>query len=349
MLRQFASNEKYKKIAWSEKSRIMNVSERTLRRWRNIDMSPKMQKERQQSKGKKPKISESDANEILQILNQKRKNFEAVSLKDVQHIVKDTFHGLWEPCKETCRRFLNKNNWVCIKVQSRNPESEADDKEEKIRTFLDQIKQIIQTNNLEPGNVHIMDETGLYSNAVAPTTWTPKEDKAAYVKNSGSKRRDTLVVTLTGNGAGHVYFIQHEKAQYRKLPEGKIEIVQKGISGMSINEMKKWVESFSLYAKQGDLLIMDNLAAHKNNEVLEMLEAKGINVIFLPPYCADRLSVLDNCFFAVFKAYWYKSCDKKLTVDEKKDAAFKLFCDLVSTGVGKRMFDKCGYNQLFQT
>ena len=48
-----------------------------------------MQKERPQSKWKKSKISESEANEILQILDQKQKNFEAISLKNVLFTLKD--------------------------------------------------------------------------------------------------------------------------------------------------------------------------------------------------------------------------------------------------------------------
>ncbi len=37
----------------------------------------------------------------------------------------------------------------------------------------------------------------------------------------------------------------------------------------------------------GDIVIMDNLSAHKNVRTLELMEAKGIQVRFLPAYSPD--------------------------------------------------------------
>ena len=39
--------------------------------------------------------------------------------------------------------------------------------------------------------------------------------------------------------------------------------------------------------KKGDILVMDNLAAHKNKETLSLLEEAGVEVLFLPPYSPD--------------------------------------------------------------
>lgn len=37
----------------------------------------------------------------------------------------------------------------------------------------------------------------------------------------------------------------------------------------------------------GDLVVLDNLSAHKRRSVLELIEAAGAAVIFLPPYSPD--------------------------------------------------------------
>ena len=37
----------------------------------------------------------------------------------------------------------------------------------------------------------------------------------------------------------------------------------------------------------GDIVVMDNLAAHKNSEVLEQIRAAGAYVLFLPPYSPE--------------------------------------------------------------
>ena len=40
-------------------------------------------------------------------------------------------------------------------------------------------------------------------------------------------------------------------------------------------------------AKAGDILVMDNLSAHKDGEALRLLEEAGIEVRFLPAYSPD--------------------------------------------------------------
>lgn len=37
----------------------------------------------------------------------------------------------------------------------------------------------------------------------------------------------------------------------------------------------------------GDVVVMDNLAAHKDGKVREMIEAAGARIIFLPPYSPE--------------------------------------------------------------
>lgn len=39
--------------------------------------------------------------------------------------------------------------------------------------------------------------------------------------------------------------------------------------------------------KRGDILVMDNLSAHKDKEALGLLEEAGVEVRFLPPYSPD--------------------------------------------------------------
>lgn len=39
--------------------------------------------------------------------------------------------------------------------------------------------------------------------------------------------------------------------------------------------------------RQGDMVIMDNLAAHKGPRIIEAIEQRGAKVLFLPPYSPD--------------------------------------------------------------
>jgi len=39
--------------------------------------------------------------------------------------------------------------------------------------------------------------------------------------------------------------------------------------------------------RQGDIVIMDNLPAHKGDTIRQLIEARGATLKFLPPYSAD--------------------------------------------------------------
>lgn len=194
-----------------------------------------------------------------------------------------------------------------------------------------------------------MDETGLFSDSIPTNTWTFKSDKEVYVKSTGQQRRDTLVATLRADGKGFATFIKHRNMKTQKDKKtGKKIIIDQGVRGMNIQEMKIWNKVFFQHSQRGDVLIMDNLGAHHNKEILQELRDHGITVIFIPVRCADVLSVLDNCFFAVYKKFWKKKALKVKTIDQKKHEALKLFKKMIKKGYGKRMFTHCKYDELFE-
>jgi transposase len=47
--------------------------------------------------------------------------------------------------------------------------------------------------------------------------------------------------------------------------------------------------------KVGDIVIMDNLAAHKVSGIREAIEARGAKLLYLPPYSPD-LSPIERCW-----------------------------------------------------
>ncbi len=62
----------------------------------------------------------------------------------------------------------------------------------------------------------------------------------------------------------------------------------------------------------GDIVIMDNLPAHKGAAVREAIERAGASLLLLPPYSPD-LNPIENAF-SKFKAYLRKAAAR--TVDE---------------------------------
>jgi len=60
--------------------------------------------------------------------------------------------------------------------------------------------------------------------------------------------------------------------------------------------------------KPGDVVILDNLPAHKGNEVRETIEAAGASLLYLPPYSPD-FNPIENAF-AKLKALLRKAAER---------------------------------------
>jgi len=75
--------------------------------------------------------------------------------------------------------------------------------------------------------------------------------------------------------------------------------------------------------KPGDVVIMDNLAAHKSPAVRNAVEAAGARLLFLPPYSPD-LNPIENAF-AKLKAMLRKAAAR--TLDQLRQA----IADIIQT------------------
>ena len=72
--------------------------------------------------------------------------------------------------------------------------------------------------------------------------------------------------------------------------------------------------------KPGDVVIMDNLAAHKSTPIRDAIEAVGARLLFLPPYSPD-LNPIENAF-AKLKALLRKAAAR--SIDQLWDAIARI-------------------------
>jgi transposase len=105
-------------------------------------------------------------------------------------------------------------------------------------------------------------------------------------------------------------------------------------------------EMFSVYVEQvlaatlkpGDVVVMDNLSAHKSPQIRRLIEAAGASVLYLPPYSPD---------FNPIEMIWSKI--KRLlrsfaarTVDALHDAFGQAFAAVTLSDIAG-CFRHCGY------
>lgn len=90
--------------------------------------------------------------------------------------------------------------------------------------------------------------------------------------------------------------------------------------------------------KAGDLVLMDNLRAHKVAGVREAIEATGAKLLYLPPYSPDFSPI--ELFWSRLKAFLRKKAARTLL-------SLELFIDealvLFGTQSATALFAHCGY------
>ena len=90
--------------------------------------------------------------------------------------------------------------------------------------------------------------------------------------------------------------------------------------------------------KTGDIVIMDNLSAHKNQKVRDLIESVGAQLWFLPPYSPD-LNPIEKMWSKI------KSILRtiKARTEESLINAVAKALDKITANDAKRWFQSCGY------
>ena len=60
--------------------------------------------------------------------------------------------------------------------------------------------------------VHIMDESGIFTNMLPKKTYVHPEEKEAFVVSSEDTTKDTVVATLSSNGNGDLFYVPFRAA-----------------------------------------------------------------------------------------------------------------------------------------
>lgn len=89
---------------------------------------------------------------------------------------------------------------------------------------------------------------------------------------------------------------------------------------------------------EGDIVVMDNLKAHKVAGVAEAIEAAGARLEYLPPYSPD-LNPIEKCWSKV-KTYLRKA---KARTREALEAALKEALLTITAADARAWFTHCGY------
>ena len=96
--------------------------------------------------------------------------------------------------------------------------------------------------------------------------------------------------------------------------------------------------------ERGQVVVMDNLSAHKGERVRQLIEAKGCELIYLPPYSPDYNPIEQA--FSKLKSYLREACARS------QDTLMEVIGQALSTisaSDTKGFFEHCGYRAVVQS
>lgn len=93
------------------------------------------------------------------------------------------------------------------------------------------------------------------------------------------------------------------------------------------------------HLRRGDVVVLDNLGAHRASRIEDVAGQRGARVLWLPPYSPD-MSPIENCWSKIKTAL---RAAKARTRDELEQA-LATAVNLVSTADVQGWFKHCGYS-----
>jgi transposase len=112
-----------------------------------------------------------------------------------------------------------------------------------------------------------VDESGTHTSLTRLYGWAPHDQRATGSVPRNHGRNTTLVAALTPDGL---------QAPWR-------------IEGAMNTETFEWYirEELAPLLRPGQVVVLDNLSAHKAERIREAIEARQCQLLFLPPYSPD--------------------------------------------------------------
>jgi len=139
--------------------------------------------------------------------------------------------------------------------------------------------------DLDPERLIFIDESGLSTKMARLRGWAPKGERCSAAIPHGHWKTITFVGGLTLEGFVAPMLLD---------------------APMDGECFLAWVEQMLAPPLQpGQLVVMDNLPAHRVAGVKEAIEARGAELLYLPPYSPD-FNPIENAF-AKFKAHVRKA------------------------------------------
>jgi transposase len=183
--------------------------------------------------------------------------------------------------------------------------------------------RVTVAREIAPERLVFVDEMGTNTSLSPLRAWSPKGQRAhcSVPRNRGPNT--TLLASMTMEGMGASLAV--EGATTAAVFEAYVE---RGLSPMLCS---------------GQVVVMDNLTAHKGERVKELIEERGCELMYLPPYSPDFNPIEEA--FAKIKGILRKA---EARSREALIEAIAQAISVVSARDARGFFEHCGYRAMVQ-
>ena len=131
---------------------------------------------------------------------------------------------------------------------------------------------------LDPGKLVFVDECGTHTSLAPVYGYSPKGErlKLCVARNRG--KNTTLLASITLEGMGPSMAVEGSSTK---------EVFEAYLEHILLPEVR-----------EGQVLIMDKLPAHKPNRMRELIEERGCQLLYLPSYSPD-LNPIEEAFYKI--------------------------------------------------
>jgi transposase len=189
--------------------------------------------------------------------------------------------------------------------------------------FLRAAWRVLVSEALEANRLVFVDEMGANTSLAPLHGWSRRGERARCKAPRNRGKNTTLLASMSAEGVGPTLAVQ---------------------GGTNKAVFEAYVERvLAPSLKPGQLVVMDNLSAHKGEEVRELIEGRGCEVLFLPPYSPD-LNPIEEAFSKI-KGLLRKAAAR---TKEALIGALGEAISAVTAEDARGFFEHCGYRRVGQ-
>ncbi len=177
---------------------------------------------------------------------------------------------------------------------------------------------------MDPRLLVFVDECGTHTSMTRLRARAPRGQRAYGKVPRNRGRNTTLLASMTCEGMGACL------AVVGSTTKAAFEAYVERVLAPSL--------------RPGQVVVLDNLGAHRGERVRELVEARGCSLLFLPPYSPD-FSPIEEAFSKIKALLRKAKARTRATLVEAIGRAL----DAVSAGDARGWFGHCGYRTIAQS